>query len=128
MAATKITQTGPSGLILYNNTDLDGTKDAVSAAASTLYQVYVDNSANASAASYVKLWDTASGSVTVGTTAPDEIIYVAGGARVTQTYLTVAAGGKAFATAITAACVTTAGTTGTTNPTSNVIVSILYTT
>lgn len=125
MAITLVTLAGPSGIKIYNNTDLDGTKDAVTSVSTKVYEVYVDNSANAGAASYVKLWNVASGSVTVGTTAPDEIIYVPGGARVTHYLMTVAGPGKTFGTAVTAACVTTAGTAGTTNPTSNVDVSIV---
>ena len=126
MAITQVTLAGPSGLISYNNTDLDATKDAVKASSTVVYEVYVDNSANAAAASYVKLWNVGSGSVTVGTTAPDEIIYVPAGARITHYFTTVAAPGKTFGTALTAACVTTAGTAGTTSPTSDVIVTILY--
>ena len=126
MAVTQVTLAGPSGLIEYTNTDLNATKDAVKASSTVVHCVYVDNSANAGAASYVKLWNAASGDVTVGTTAPDEIIYVPGGARITHPMFTVAASGKTFGTAVTAACVTTAGTAGTTGPTSDVVVSILY--
>lgn len=126
MAVTQVTLAGPSGIIEYTNTDLAEVKDAVKASSAVVYQIYVDNSANAAAASYVKIWNVASGSVTVGTTAPDEIIYVPAAARITVPMFTVAAAGKTFGTALTIACVTTAGTAGTTGPTSDVIVSILY--
>jgi hypothetical protein len=99
--------------------------DAVKASSAKVYSVTIDNTLNASA-SYVKLWNLASGSVTLGTTAPDSVIFVPGSALVTETYFVGAAQGKTFATALSAACVTTGGTAGTTPPSSNVIVSINY--
>ena len=125
MAITQVTIAGPAGLIEYTNDDIAEVKDAVKASSAVVYSIYIDNSANAAAASYLKIWNVASGSVTVGTTAPDEIIYVPAAARITVPMFTVAAGGKTFGTALTIACVTTAGTAGTTGPTSNVLVSIL---
>lgn len=111
----------PSGAKVYKNTDLDGTIAAIKASAGTLYSIIVDNSANA-AVSYLKLWDAASGSVTVGTTAPDWIIKIAASVKKTIVFPE----GLAFATALSAACVTTAGTAGTTNPTSDVAVDAVY--
>jgi hypothetical protein len=90
-----------------------------------VYYVVVDNSLNG-AASYVKLYNLASGSVVVGTTAPDEIIYVPANARITQVYSTSAAPGKTFGTALSAACVTTGGTAGVTSPSSSVVVTVNY--
>jgi len=111
----------PSGSKLYKNTDLDATKAAVKASAGTIYGIIVDNSANA-AVSFLKLWDLASGSVTVGTTAPDHIIAIA--ASIKRTIIIPE--GLAFATALTVACLTTAPVAGVTNPTSDVDVSIVY--
>lgn len=121
MAVTQLDLSPPSGAKIYQNTDLDGTISAVKASAATLYALIIDNSASA-AISYVKLWDVASGSVTVGTTAPDWIIAIAASVKKTITIPE----GMAFATALSAACVTTAGTAGTTNPTANVDVRIVY--
>ena len=121
MTVSQIDLAPPSGAKQYINDDLDGTISAVKASSGTLYGLVIDNSANA-AASYVKLWNTASGSVTVGTTAPDWIFMVP--ASVKKTFSMPE--GIAFGTALSAACVTTAGTAGTTNPTSNVDVRITY--
>lgn len=121
MAVTQVDLSPPSGAKLYTNDDLEGTASAVKASSGTLYSIVIDNSANA-AVSYVKLWDVASGSVTVGTTAPDWIIKVAASAKRTIVFPE----GLAFGTALTAACVTTAGTAGTTNPSSSVGVNIVY--
>jgi len=111
----------PSGAKVYKNTDLDGTKAAVKASSTTIYAIIIDNSANA-AASFLKLWDVASGSVTVGTTDPDAIIKIAASVKKTIVFPE----GLVFATALTAACVTAGGTAGTSNPSSDVDVSIVY--
>lgn len=121
MAISQIDLSPPSGAKAYINTDLDATIAAVKASAGTLYAIVVDNSAN-SAVSYLKLWDLASGSVTVGTTAPDWIFKIAASVKKTIAIPE----GLAFATALSAACLTTGGTAGTTNPTSDVDVRITY--
>lgn len=126
MSITNIILTNPAGFSQYTDTQMGNTVDAVKASSTSLYQVTVDNSGNGGAAAYVKLYNLASGSVTVGTTVPDEVIFVPGGAIITQFYYTKAAPGKTFGTALTAACVTTGGTTGTTAPTNPVIVGIVY--
>ena len=100
--------------------------DAIKASSAVVYSVTVDNSANAGAASYVKLYNLAAGSVTVGTTAPDVVIYVPQGVVVTVVFGTGAAPGLTFGTGLSACCVTTGGTGGTTSPSSSVICSINY--
>ena len=95
---------------------------SVKASAGTIYAIDVDNTANA-AATYTKLWNTASGSVTVGTTAPVMILPTAASTRVVHV---IPQGNGAFDTAISVASVTTAGTAGTTSPTSSTIVRIVY--
>jgi len=107
---------------LWIETVLGATAIQLKATSGTIYIVEVDNTANASAASFVKLYDATSGTVTVGTTAPDWIIKCAGNTK--QDYVVV--GGAAFATALTTACVTTGGTAGSTAPTGAVIVKISY--
>ena len=121
MAVTNIDIAVPSGAKRYSNTDCNATKDAVKASSGTLYALVLDNTANA-AASYVKLWDVASGDVTVGTTAPDWIFKLPASTSVTF----VIPAGEAFGTALTIACVTTAGTAGTTGPTSDVVAQLVY--
>jgi hypothetical protein len=121
MAVTQLPVASPSGATSYVNTDSNETKSAVRASSGTIYAIVIDNTANASA-SYVKLYDAASGNVTVGTTAPDWIFKAA--ASVKKTY--VMPEGIAFATALTEASVTAGGTAGTTGPTSDVALSIVY--
>jgi hypothetical protein len=85
-----------------------------------LYLVSVDNSANASAASFLKLWNAAA--PTVGTTVPDMIIRVPGGA----TTLLAIPEGVSFGTGLSFACVTAGGTGGVTGPTSDVSVVLVF--
>lgn len=122
MATTQVEVGTPSGLKVFKETDLGGTKVAVKASSGTIYGIVIDNTANAGEATYLKLWDAASGDVTVGTTAPDWVIKIPAATKRSL----VPPEGIAFGTALTAACVTTAGTAGTTNPTSDVVVSIIY--
>ena len=120
--ATSVVEIGtPSGLTKFRETDLGGTKAAVKASSGTIHSIVADNSANA-AVSYLKLWDVASGDVTVGTTAPDWIFKLPASTKRTIIFNE----GGAFATALTAACVTAGGTAGTTNPTSDFAVEILF--
>ena len=113
---------------IFNDTVCANAAVAVKASAGTLYAVRIDNLANASPV-YYKLWNVAQGSVTVGTTAPDEIIMVPASSIVLHEFKSGSppVGGKAYSTAITHACVTTAGTAGTTSPTSPVLVEVAYT-
>ena len=122
MATTNLSIEQVSGARLFEETDLQGTAIAIKASSGTIYAIEIDNTANAAEAEYVKLWDTASGSVTVGTTAPTMIIPIAAASKKTI----VIPSGLAFGTAITAACVTTAGTAGTTNPTASLICRVVY--
>lgn len=126
MAITQVTLASPAGLVQFSDTAMGGTADAVKASSALVYSVFVDNSANGGAASYVKLYNTASGSVTVGTTVPDEVIYVPAGAVITAYLFTSTSPGKTFGTALTAACVTAGGTAGVTSPSSSVKVTINY--
>ena len=105
--------------VLFTATDLAEVAVAIKASSAVVYQIEVDNTANA-AASYLRLWNT--GTVTVGTTAPDFVLLIP--ASVSRA-LTIPQG-LTFGTALTAACVTTAGTAGLTGPTSDVIVRIVY--
>lgn len=121
MAITVIDSSQISGALLHINTDVDETEDDVDSGAGTLYAIEIDNTGNA-AITYVKLYEAASGSVTVGTTAPDFIFRVA--ASVSRAIIFPA--GLAYATALSIAAVTAGGTAGTTGPTSAVTVRIVY--
>ena len=126
MAITQINVSSPSNEIIFNDTAMGATADAIKGSSAKIYAVTIDNSANGGAASYVKLFNLAAGSVVPGTTAPDEIIYVPAGAVITHTFFTGANPGKTFASALSAICVTAGGTAGTTPPVSNVSVSVNY--
>lgn len=92
--------------------------DAIVSGAKKVHAIDLDNSANA-AGSYLKLYDNSD--PTVGTTVPDEIIYVRGTKRRRITYHDDK---LEFATALSVACVTAGGTGGTTAPTSAVTAKI----
>ena len=106
---------------LFKDTVSANSAVVVKASSAVVYAIVIDNTANG-AASYTKLWNSA-GAVTVGTTAPDEIILVPASTKITLIYV----GGKTFGTGLQEATVTAAGTAGTTSPTSSVIVEIVYT-
>ena len=125
MATTQLNAATPAAEVIYTNTVCNATKDAVKASSAVVYLVMIDNSANG-AASYLKLYNTASGGVTVGSTVPDEVIMAPANAVVTRTLFTSATPGVTFNTAVTVACTTAGGTSGAVSPTSPVIVSIVY--
>jgi hypothetical protein len=105
---------------------MGSTADAVKGSAATLYYIFIDNTLNSGAATYVRLWNTAAGSVTVGTTVPDMVLYVPGGDTLTYIPYQNASPGMSFSTALSAAAVTTGGTAGNSAPSSNVPVTIVY--
>ena len=123
MAVSVVDIASPSGLKKLRDTDMAGAVVAVDATSGKLHSIVVDNTANAAAVSYLKLWDAASGSVTLGTTAPDWVFKITAAKKQT---IVLHDDGVAYSTALTAACVTTAGTAGTTGPTSDVIVEIIF--
>ena len=125
MAITQLSLQTPTNIFLFTDTAMGNAADAVKASSALVYSVTIDNSLNA-APSYVKLFNLAAGSVVVGTTAPDDIIFVAANKVVTVSYFAGATPGKTFGTALSAFCVTTGGTAGLTSPVSAVPVSIEY--
>ena len=113
--------------------DGDAAFDAISNGATTLYGMYIDNSAN-TAQNYVKL--TNATAPTPGTTAPDIIIYIPGtttgivtgeGAYSSGRYYHLFVPGIRFATNLSGHCVSAAGTAGTTDPTSAVNGMLIHT-
>lgn len=125
MAVTQVTVASPAAEVIYTNTALANAASAVKSSSTLLLYAIIDNTANG-AASYVKLYNVASGSVTVGTTAPDEIFYVPAGVVKTYLFYTGAAQGATYGTALTACCVTAGGTAGTVSPSSSVVASFGY--
>jgi hypothetical protein len=126
MPISQVNVSSPSNEIIFQDTSMGSAVDGIKSSSAKVYVVTIDNTLNGAAATYVKLYNLASGSVTVGTTAPDEIIFVPGGALVTVTYFTGAAQGKTFPLGLSAAAVTTGGTAGTVSPSSSVVVSVNY--
>lgn len=126
MSITQVNVGSPTNQTVFTDTAMGNTPDAVKATSALVYSVRVDNSLNVGSPVYVKLYNVAAGSVVVGTTAPDEIIYVPMSAIITHVFFTSALAGKTFAIGLAAACVTTAGTAGTTAPVNSVVVSVNY--
>lgn len=96
----------------------DNTAQAVKAGAGTLYNLEVSNPNGADA--WIQLFDVAAGSVTVGTTVPNQSFFVPAGGAMDKVFPV----GIAFATAITYACTTTA--TGSGNPATGLVVNAVY--
>jgi len=122
MATTNITLGFISGAKLFTETDLENTAISVQASSTTIYEIEIDNTANAAQDNYMKFWNTA-GAVTVGTTVPDMVIEVRQG--VSRSI--VIPSGLVYETGLAVACVTAGGTAGTTSPGSAVVARIVYT-
>ena len=122
MATSQVTLGFPSGASEFVETALGATVLQVKPSSGTLYLIQLDNTANG-VISYVKLWYLATGSVTLGTTAPDDVLAFPASAK----NWAIFGGGWAFGTALAIACVTTGGTAGTTAPTSSAICTVVYT-
>jgi hypothetical protein len=90
----------------------------VRGAATNLFLARVDNSANPSQVVYLHLYNNPA--PTVGTTAPDVTIMVAGGAILESLWLT----GISFGTALSFACTTSGGLGGSSSPTNPVAVAL----
>lgn len=119
MAVTTTPLSNPVASALVIDTDADATSENdVRSGASTVYMIDIDNASNA-AITYVKFYNAAS--PTVGTTAPDFIFAAPASTRIVFSIPQ----GYNFATALSFAGLTTAGTAGTTSPTSNVTVRIV---
>ena len=119
MTLSVSTQASPVGTKLIVQTDADeNANNDVTGAAGSVYQIDVDNEANADNAAYLKIYDNAS--PTIGTTSPDFVLKV----PVSQRRNLVIPDGWDF-TNLSFACVISGGTAGTTGPTSAVIVKIV---
>lgn len=121
MALSTKTLTTRFGTKFAKETSASSTKSVVATAASTLYAIEINNAANSSNV-FVKLYDNVTGSVTVGTTDPDVILKAQASTKVTYQFDQ----GIAFGTGVILACLTTAGTAGTSSPSSAVIVKLNY--
>jgi hypothetical protein len=122
MAFSTVTLSTRFGSKFAKETSATSTKVVVATVASTLYSVEINNTANTSVNSFVKLYDKATGSVTIGTTAPEVILKAPAATTVTYQFDL----GVAFGTGIVMAALNSAGTAGTTSPGSAVIVKLVY--
>lgn len=104
------------------DTDADATVEQnIRGGETTLYQAYVDNSANA-AVEYLKIWD--SKNATIGTDAPDFQFLIPASSRVTIGFGT---SGEDFTNGLSFAVTDAPGTTAGANPGSDVIVRMVCT-
>ena len=108
------------GTTIVEDATANSTVEDAKASGGNLYQVYINNGHNAQV--YVKCWQVASGSVTLGSTAPALIFPCP--ASVSRQYNFP--DGLAFSTALSFACVDSPGTAGTTSPGSTVLVRITH--
>lgn len=125
MAISTVNVASPANESVYSSSSMQATVEGIKASSAKVYSVVIDNTLNV-VATYIKLWNLASGSVVVGTTVPDEVIYVPAGVIVTHVLSTGATPGKTFGTALSAAATTTGGTAGTSNPASATVVTVTY--
>ena len=108
-----------TAVAIVKDTDANATSENdVKAGAATLYFVEIDNGLNATAV-YLKLYNAAA--PTVGTTVPDMILRCPGSSK----FRMAIPEGISFGTGVSFACVTGAGTAGTTGPTNDVAVIIV---
>ena len=108
-----------TGATLFTSTTVGATAIAVSAASNVIYEMELDNTANA-ATTYLRMYNT--GSVTVGTTVPDWIVMIPASTKITL----VLPSGVTFGTALTLSAGTSATLATTTAPSSAFALKIVY--
>lgn len=120
--AVSITTLEPvSGAKKFEDSNNANVPISVKGSAGVMHSITIDNSANV-AVSYVKMWDLAVGSVTIGTTVPDWIIKMPASTKRTIPI----PDGLAFATGLSVATTTTALLAGATSPASAVAIGIVH--
>ena len=120
MAVTIVPSGLTSGPKIIKDADCDSTAEVdLNGGSGTIYSVVVDNTNNAAEAEYVKIYNHAN--PVVGTTTPHVILYAAANKSLVYTFV----GGLTLSTSISIACVQEAGTTGTTDPTSDTLVGMV---
>ena len=104
----------------WTDTAATATEVEVSSSSINIHQVRIDNTAN-STKLYLKLYNLAASSLTVGSNSPESILCVEAGSSVEYSFEP----GMAFGTALCYAVVTTGGTAGVTAPATAITVEIL---
>lgn len=121
MAVSSISLAAITSSKIWSDTAQSNAIVVVQASSTVVHSIEIDNTVNAAQAVYVKIFNSA-GSPTLGTTAPDEIIYAPANVKFSH----VIPGGKTFGTGLQVATVTAGGTAGTTAPGTAVPVKIVY--
>ena len=121
MALSLTTVIPDAGGTFAVQTGATATPDTLKASGGTLFKVEIDNTANSSSV-YLKLYNNVGGAPTVGTTDPAFVFKCP--ASASKVYSCPK--GTAFSNALYAACVTTGGTAGTSNPSNAAIYRILF--
>lgn len=108
-----------TGATLFISTSVGATAIAVTAASTLVYEMELDNTANA-AATYLRMYNNSS--PTVGTTTSDWMVMVPGSTKITM----VLPSGSTFGTALALSAGTSAILATTTAPSSAFAVKIVY--
>jgi hypothetical protein len=108
-----------TGASLYISTSVAGTALVVSAASTVIYEMELDNTANA-AATYLRMHNT--GTVTPGTTTPDQMLMIPASTKIALVYPS----GVTFGTALTITAGTSATLATVTAPSSAFALKIVY--
>jgi len=120
MATYSLTLGTPSSSAVYVNTDTDETEDTLVEASKVVQAIEIDNTAN-SAVTYVKMANATAANIVPGTTDPGWVFMAPAQSLISYMFPL----GTTMNVALTVWAVTTAGTDGTTGPTSAVTVRIL---
>lgn len=122
VSTTSITSGSSSKLIV--NTDTDETPDVGNGASCVIQQVKIDNTNNASALTYLRLYNLNSTTgLTIGSAQPNMVLVAAGGTVASYVFPQ----GITFNSGIVMAAVQEAGTAGATGPAAAVTTTILLT-
>ena len=119
MALSTVSLSTRFGANFAKETSATSTASVISSSSVTVFVVEINNTAN-SVNTYVQLFNHAS--PTVGTTDPHVILKAPASQKVAYQFSV----GIAFGTALSVVAVTNAGTAGTSNPSSAVIVKAVY--
>jgi len=120
MATYKTSIAGSISSARWTDDAASATEVEVSTSSINIHQVRIDNTAN-STILYLKLYNLAASSLTVGSNSPESILPVDAGSTVEYDFDP----GMAFGTALCYAVVTTPGTAGTTAPATAITLEIL---
>lgn len=118
MSSPTYASSSAKGTSVYRNTALQATKAAVKTSRGRVYGFHINNTNGSDA--FVQLYDSDADGVTVGTTTPTLTLTLKASSALTQTFNPPIE----FNAALTVAATTTV--TGSTDPTTGLLVQILY--